>query len=127
MKTLLIVLFLLISYSSLSFGQTEVSESDKLFMTGIVQYGIDNNPASFFNKGKDYDYKSNITVREIIIPNKQDYPGIEGRAASHFFCILKYTIEGEENESSFKVLIRKNKQSGQMEFYSANFSSQKFD
>ena len=120
MKTNLLIILLLSFFSLTSFSQKSITDEDKSFMISIVEKGLEAKPKSFFNKGTSYDYKTNVVVHEITIPTDQTYTGIEGRTVMTFFCKLRYSIEGEETTTAYKILIRKNSETQEMDFYSAN-------
>jgi len=114
-KQLIILLFLLLPIAALS--QKKLAESDINKMKAIVEDGLKNKPASFFNKGNTYDYESNIKVLYFSIPEDQEFPGFN-RDATAFFSIVTYQMEEKEFVQKYKIICRKNGED--MKFYSAN-------
>lgn len=106
-------------------AQQKNTEEEKALMLKLVKEGLENKPESFFNLGspKYYDYKKNINVTEIIIPDDPDISNPGGTVLT-FVCILKYTEEGADKSRKFKVMARTDKKTGNMAFYSAHFMTE---
>ncbi len=113
MKTKISLVLMLLFLAPSLYSQTE---DEKKMMLKLVNEGLELRPKSFFNKGNTYDYKKNVVVTEIIIPEDHEYKA-KGPTCT-FNIVLKYTVEGEEKTNRWNILSR-NGSSGGLEFYSA--------
>jgi hypothetical protein len=122
MKSFFFTLLALLFVGEVS-AQVSLTSADKEIMLSVVNDGLSSNPKTFFNKGTDYDYATNIVVSSVSIPEKQTFTGFEDRDAATFFCKVDYTVEGISESNYFKIMTRRNTVR-EFTFYSATLWSE---